>query len=72
MIQISELLNLHNINVLNAVGTVTILLFASIIIFILSRLLNRWLTNLQGRLNLTDETNFIIDREDTYRTLKVH
>jgi small-conductance mechanosensitive channel len=62
MTQISELLNLHNINVLNAIGTVTILLLASIIIFILSRVLNRWLAGLQGHLNLTDETNFIISR----------
>ena len=62
MTQISDLFNLHNINVINAVGTVAILLLASIIIFVLSRLLNRWLTDLQGRLNLTDETNFIINR----------
>jgi small-conductance mechanosensitive channel len=62
MTQISDLLNLHNIYVINAVGAVTILVLASIIIFISSRLLNRWLTELQGRLNLTDETNFIINR----------
>jgi small-conductance mechanosensitive channel len=35
---------------------------ASIIILISSRFLNRWLINIQGRLNLTDESNFIINR----------
>jgi small-conductance mechanosensitive channel len=62
MTQIIEWLNQHNINVVNAIGTVAILFFASIIILILSRFLNRWLNDLQGRLNLTDETNFIINR----------
>jgi small-conductance mechanosensitive channel len=62
MTQIIEWLNQHNINVVNTIVTVAILFFASIIILILSRFLNRWLTDLQGRLNLTDETNFIINR----------
>jgi small-conductance mechanosensitive channel len=62
MTQIIEWLNQHNINVVNALGTVAILFFASIIILILNRFLNRWLINLQGRLNLTDETSFIINR----------
>jgi hypothetical protein len=62
MTQIIEWLNQHNINVVNAIVTVAILFFASIIILILSRFLNRWLINFQGRLNLTDETNFIINR----------
>ena len=62
MTQIIEWLSQHNISVVNAVGTVAILFFASIIILTLSRFLNRWLTDLQGRLNLTDETNFIINR----------
>ena len=60
MTQIIDWLNQHNINVVNAIVTVAILFFASIIILILSRFFNRWLTDLQGRLNLTDETNFII------------
>ncbi len=51
-----------HINLVNVVGTVAVLFFASIIILILSRFPNRWLINLQGRLNLTDETNFIINR----------
>ncbi len=62
MTQIVEWLNQHNISVVNAIVTVAILFFASIIILILSRFLNRWLINFQGRLNLTDETNFIINR----------
>jgi len=62
MTQIIEWLNQHNINVVNAIVTVAILFFASIIILLLSRFFNRWLTDLQGRLNLTDETNFIISR----------
>ena len=62
MTQIIEWLNQHNINVVNAIVTVAILFFASIIILVLSRFLNRWLTNLQGHLNLSDETNFIINR----------
>jgi small-conductance mechanosensitive channel len=65
MTQIIEWLNQHNINVVNAIVTVAILFFASIIILTLSRFLNRWLTDLQGRLNLTDETNFIINRAIT-------
>jgi small-conductance mechanosensitive channel len=65
MTQIIDWLNQHNINVVNAIVTVAILFFASIIILILSRFFNRWLTDLQGRLNLTDETNFIINRAIT-------
>ena len=62
MTQIIEWLNQHNISVINTIGTVAILFLASIIILISSRFLNRWLINIQGRLNLTDETNFIINR----------
>jgi small-conductance mechanosensitive channel len=62
MTQIIEWLNQHNISVINTIGTVAILFLASIIILISSRFLNRWLINIQGRPNLTDETNFIINR----------
>jgi small-conductance mechanosensitive channel len=62
MTQIIDWLNQHNISVINTIGTVAILFLASIIILISSRFLNRWLINIQGRLNLTDETNFIINR----------
>src|SRR6516165_101412 len=62
MTQIIEWLNQHNINAVNAIGTVVILLLASIVIPILSRLLNQWLTYLQSPLNFTDKTNSIINR----------
>ena len=47
---------------MNAIGTVVILLLASIVIPILSRLLNQWLTYLQSPLNFTDKTNSTINR----------
>ena len=62
MTQIIEWLNQHNINAVNAISTVVILLLASIVIPILSRLLNQWLTYLQSPLNFTDNTNSIINR----------
>ena len=62
MTQIIEWLNQHNINAANAISTVVILLLASIVIPILSRLLNQWLTYLQSPLNFTDKTNSTINR----------
>lgn len=62
MTQIIEWLNQHNINAVNAIGTIAILILASIIIPITSRFLRQRFIYLQGRLNLTDETNFIINR----------
>lgn len=62
MTQITEWLNQHNINVVTLLGTVAILILAAIAIVVLSRLLRQWLTYLQGRLHLTDETNLIIGR----------
>ena len=62
MTQIIEWLNQHNINAVNAISTVVILLLASIVIPILSRLLNQWLTYLQSPLNFTDKTNSTINR----------
>jgi small-conductance mechanosensitive channel len=65
MTQIIEWLNQHNISAVNAIGTVAVLFLASIIIPILSRFLRQRLSYLQGRLNLTDETNFTINRAIT-------
>ena len=62
MTQIIEWLNQHNINVVNVIGTLAILLLASITIPQLNRFLKQWLINLQSRLHLTDKTNFIIGR----------
>jgi small-conductance mechanosensitive channel len=62
MNQVIEWLNQHNINAVNAIGSLIILLLALIVIPILSRLLNQWLTYLQSPLNFTDKTNFIINR----------
>ena len=62
MNQVIEWLNQHNINAVNAISTVVILLLASIVIPILSRLLNQWLTYLQSPLNFTDKTNSTINR----------
>jgi small-conductance mechanosensitive channel len=48
--------------VVTIVGTAAILIVAAIIVLVLSRLLQRWLSYLQGRLHLTDETNLTIGR----------
>jgi small-conductance mechanosensitive channel len=62
MTQIIEWLNQHNINAVDAIGTVVVLLLALIVIPMLSRFLNQWLTHLQSPLNFTDEANFTINR----------
>jgi len=62
MTEIIEWLNQHNINAVNAIGTIAILFLASILIPVLGRLLRQRLIYLQSRLNLTDETNLIINR----------
>jgi small-conductance mechanosensitive channel len=62
MTQIIEWLNQHNINAVNAIGTIAILFLASIIIPILGRFLRQRVVYLQRRLNVTDEANFIINR----------
>src|SRR6516164_1002111 len=62
MTQIIEWLNQHNINVVNVIGTLAILVLASITIPQLNRFLKQWLINLQSRLNLSDKTNFTINR----------
>ncbi len=60
--QISEWFNQQNIGVATVAGTVAILVVASLVIFTTSRLLQQWLTYLQGRLHLTAEINLIIGR----------
>jgi small-conductance mechanosensitive channel len=62
MTQIIEWLNQHNVNAVKAIGTVAILILASIVIPRLSRSLKQWLIHLQSRVNLTDKTNSIINR----------
>ena len=62
MTKIIEWFDQHNINTVSAIGTVAILLLASIIIPLQSRFLKRWLIYLQSRLNLTDKTKFIVNR----------
>lgn len=62
MTQIIEWLNQHNINAVKTIGTVAILLLASIVIPRLSRSLKQWLIHLESRLNVTDKTNSIINR----------
>jgi small-conductance mechanosensitive channel len=62
MTHVAEWLDHHNVNVVTVVGTVAILSVAAIIILVLCRLLQRWLSYLQSRVHLTDETNLIIGR----------
>jgi len=62
MTQIIEWLNQHNISAAKAIGTVAILILASIVIPRLSTSLKQWLIHLQSRLNLTNKTNSIINR----------
>src|SRR6516162_929827 len=62
MTQVAEWLDHHHVDLVTIVGTAAILIVAAIIILVLSRLLQRWLSYLQGRLHLTDETNLTIGR----------
>ena len=62
MIQIIKWLNQHNINAVKTIGSVALLLLASIVIPRLSRSLKQWLIHLESRLNVTDKTNSIINR----------
>ena len=62
MTQIIEWLNQHNVNAVKAIGTVAILILASIAIPTLSRSLKQRLIHLQSRVNLTDKANSIINR----------
>ena len=62
MIQIIKWLNEHNINAVKTIGSVALLLLASIVIPRLSRSLKQWLIHLESRLNVTDKTNSIINR----------
>ncbi|WGS18705.1 MULTISPECIES: mechanosensitive ion channel family protein [unclassified Bradyrhizobium] len=62
MTQVAEWLDHHNINIVTVAGTVVILIAAAIIVLVLSRLLQRWLSYLQGRIQLTNETTLIINR----------
>jgi small-conductance mechanosensitive channel len=65
MTQTTEWLNQHNINVMTVIETVVVLVLASIVILMLSRLLRQWLTYIHGRLHLTYETTLIIKRAFT-------
>ncbi|TAK47195.1 MAG: mechanosensitive ion channel family protein [Xanthobacteraceae bacterium] len=62
MTQAAEWLDHHNINVVTVAASVVILIVTAIVILVLSRLLQRWLSYLQGRLSLSDETSLIINR----------
>ena len=62
MIQIIKWLNEHNINAVKTIGSVALLLLASIVIPRLSRSLKQWLIHLESRLNVTGKTNSIINR----------
>jgi len=62
MIQIIKWLNQHNINAVKTIGSVALLLLASIVIPRLSRSLKQWLIHLESRLNVTGKTNSIINR----------
>jgi small-conductance mechanosensitive channel len=62
MTQIIEWLNQDYISVGTVIGTVVILIVASVAMLVVNRLLRHWLAYLQGRLNQSDETNLIISR----------
>jgi small-conductance mechanosensitive channel len=62
MNQIIEWLNQHYVSVGTVIGTVVILIVASIAMLVVNRLLRHWLAYLQGRLHQSDETNLIISR----------
>jgi hypothetical protein len=62
MTQIIEWLNQHYISVGTVIETVVVLIVASVAMFVVNRLLRRWLAYLQGRLRQSDETNVIISR----------
>jgi len=56
MNQIIEWLNQHYVSVGTVIGTVVILIVASIAMLVVNRLLRHWLAYLQGRLHQSDET----------------
>jgi len=60
--QTTEWLGQHQIYVVNIIATVAIVVGAAIVILVLTRLLQRWLTYVQGHLHLTRDTNVIIGR----------
>ena len=62
MSQTAEWLSQHQIFVVNIIATVAIVIAAAIVILVLTRLLQRWLTYAQGRLHLTHDTNVVISR----------
>ena len=62
MTQIIEWLNQHYIIVGAVIGTVVILIVASVAMLVVNRLLRHCLVYLQGRLHQSDETNLIISR----------
>jgi small-conductance mechanosensitive channel len=62
MTQTTDWLTQHNINVMTVIETVTVLVLASIVILMLSRLLRQWLTYIHVHLHLTYETTLIINR----------
>jgi small-conductance mechanosensitive channel len=62
VIQIMDWMNRHNVNILPVIGTLAILILASIVILILTRLLRRWLSYVHHRLHLTYETTLTISR----------
>jgi small-conductance mechanosensitive channel len=62
MAQIIEWLTQHNINVMTIFATVAVLVLASIVILILSRLLRQWLTYLRPHVHLTYESSLTISR----------
>jgi small-conductance mechanosensitive channel len=62
MTQIVEWLNQHNISAVNAIGTIAILFLAAIVIPMLSRFFRQRLIYIRSRLNLADETDFVINR----------
>jgi len=59
MMQTVEWFDKH---IINSFGTVVILLLAAIITLILRRILRRWLTYFQDRLDFSHESGFIISR----------
>lgn len=65
MTGIAGWLNQHNVSLFSVGMTVAFIIAAAIVIFVLSRLVQRWLTHLQSRIHLTDETTRFIAQATT-------
>ena len=62
MTAIAAWLDQHQVSPFSVVMTVALIITAAIVILLLSRLIQKWLTYLQSRTHFTDETTVLVAR----------